>query len=277
MTNKQIKKPINHSTFEPHTSYESVPNIVCNRVKKTVDATPENERENIFIDQKRVETPLIKLYNLFLIFLKFGIFLFWLFLLPFSYFQLKSSWQMIMPSSQEYQVAVVFGAGIRMNREPSKVLRLRLETARQMYLNNQVSKIVVTGDNSAENYNEPQVMKNYLLQNGVDSRDIIPDFGGRRTIDSCYRLKNFFNLEKAYLITQSFHTARANYLCQSFGMQTRIVEAPKNNQETTIYGIFREIPASFLSLYESFNFKPQVESDGQEEDLSQTISFDKAN
>lgn len=200
--------------------------------------------------------------------LKLAIFIFWLFLLPFSYFQLRAGFQMKLPRQEEYEVAVVFGAGIRMNREPSKVLRLRLETARQMYLQGKISKIVVTGDNSAENYNEPMVMKNYLLQNGVNSEDIIADFGGRRTIDSCYRLKNFFNLEKAYLITQSFHTARANYLCQSFGMQTRIVEAPKNNQQTTIYGILREIPASFLSVYESLNFTPQIESDGMEDDLS---------
>jgi SanA protein len=199
---------------------------------------------------------------------KIIIFSFWIFLLPFSYFQIKSNFINSLNQEKDFQVAIVFGAGIRMNKEPSKILRLRLEEARKMYSRKQIQKIVVTGDNSANNYNEPLVMKNYLIQKGVAESDIITDFGGRRTIDSCYRLKNFFNLKKAYLITQAFHIPRASYLCQKFGMQIKTVEAPKSSQETTIYGILREIPASFLSLYESFNFSPQIKSNGNEADLS---------
>jgi vancomycin permeability regulator SanA len=203
-----------------------------------------------------------------LFFFKFLIFCGWIFILPFSYLQVKAAIDTQFPQGENYQVAVVFGAGIRRNVEPSKVLRLRLETAKQMYLNNKIKKIVVTGDNSSDNYNEPAVMRNYLINNGVNSQDVIADFGGRRTIDSCYRLVNYFKLKKAYLITQSFHTGRANFLCQKFGIQTQIVEAPKSTQQTSLYGVLREIPASFLTIYESQNFTPQILSDGNEQDLS---------
>jgi len=192
----------------------------------------------------------------------------WLFLLPFSFLQIEVAIKRQFSNSSEYNVAVVFGAGIMLNREPGKVLRLRLEKAKEMYVMGEVKKIVVTGDNSAFDYNEPQVMKNYLIQNGVNIQDIVVDFGGRRTIDSCYRLANYFNLKKAYLITQSFHVARANFLCQKFGIETVVIEAPKSSQESSLYGIFREIPASFLSIYESYNFKPQILSNNSEEDLS---------
>ena len=100
------------------------------------------------------------------------------------------------------QVALIFGAGILNNSVPSIILKNRLDIGLDLYTQSKVKAIIVSGDNSAANYNEPAVMKNYLISKGVPTNRIFEDFGGVRTADSCYRARNYFNLEEVYLITQ---------------------------------------------------------------------------
>src|SRR5690606_21396324 len=63
---------------------------------------------------------------------------------------------------ENYDVAIVFGAGVLENGKPSDVLNDRLKIAEELYSSGKVNKILVSGDNRAEDYNEPEVMKNHL-------------------------------------------------------------------------------------------------------------------
>jgi vancomycin permeability regulator SanA len=159
-------------------------------------------------------------------------------------------------------VIVVLGAGIR-NDTPTEILKRRLETGKEIY-DQTKSKIIVTGDNSQEYHNEPRVMKNYLIRLGVPSSDITEDFGGRRTMDSCYRVKNFFNASKIVIVSQVFHLPRAKFLCESVGLSVQTQAAQDISNSTVIWGYLREIPASWPALFDSIYFKPQVGSDGSE-------------
>ena len=51
------------------------------------------------------------------------------------------------------------------------------------------------------------------------TEDIVLDYAGRRTYDTCYRAKAIFGLEKAILVTQSFHMPRAVYTCNQLGVE----------------------------------------------------------
>ena len=55
------------------------------------------------------------------------------------------------------RVAIVFGAGLRRDGTPTAVLRDRVETAAQLYFDGKVEKLLMSGDNRVENYNEPEV------------------------------------------------------------------------------------------------------------------------
>jgi SanA protein len=165
--------------------------------------------------------------------------------------------------SWESSVIVILGAGIR-NDIPSEILKRRLETGKEIYDQTR-SKIIVTGDNSSEYHNEPRVMKNYLIKLGVKPSVITEDFGGRRTMDSCYRVKNFFGANNIILVSQAFHLPRAKFLCESVGLGVLTRAAQDTGPSTVIWGYLREIPAAWSALVDSLYFKPQVGSDGSEE------------
>jgi SanA protein len=158
---------------------------------------------------------------------------------------------------------VVLGAGIRNNEIPTEILKLRLNSGLEVYKQTG-QKIIVTGDNSLEWHNEPRVMKNYLIKNGAVSSDVTEDFGGRRTMDSCYRVKNFFKVSKIILVTQAFHISRAKFLCESVGLDVETKVAADTGPSTVTWGYIREVPAAWSALFDSIYFKPQVGSDGSE-------------
>lgn len=117
-----------------------------------------------------------------------------------------------------HRVAIVFGAGIRNNR-PTGALADRVEAAAALYHAGKVQKLLMTGDNRFINYNEPEVMRVYAQELNVPPEDIVLDYAGRRTYDSCYRARAIFQVKEAVLVTHGFHQARAVYLCRHLGVK----------------------------------------------------------
>jgi SanA protein len=115
------------------------------------------------------------------------------------------------------RVAIVFGAGIK-NGQPSPVLRDRVQTAANLYFSGKVEKLLMSGDNRFVDYNEPEAMRQYALTLGVPDEDIVLDYAGRRTYDTCYRARDIFQLDSVILVTQAFHLPRAIYLCNMLGV-----------------------------------------------------------
>jgi len=76
----------------------------------------------------------------------------------------------------------------------------------------------MSGDNRFVEYNEPEAMRQVALSLGVPDQDIVLDYAGRRTYDSCYRAKEIFGVREAILVTQKFHLARALFLCNALGL-----------------------------------------------------------
>ena len=126
------------------------------------------------------------------------------------------------PSSR---LAIVFGAGLRRDGSPTAILRDRVETAADLYFSGKVEKILMSGDNRFEYYNEPESMRQYALSLGVPDAAIAVDYAGRRTYDTCYRAKAIFGASEALLVTQKFHLPRALFLCNALGLNSYGIEA----------------------------------------------------
>lgn len=125
-------------------------------------------------------------------------------------------------------VALVFGARVYDGGDVSWPLKWRLEAARQLYENGQVKRILVSGDNRWENYSEPQVMKQWLVDNGVPEDRIACDYAGRRTFDSCARAACLWGIRgDVILVSQFYHLPRALFLARSWGMDAVAVAAEK--------------------------------------------------
>ena len=130
-----------------------------------------------------------------------------------------------LESSPARRVAIVFGAGLRRDGTPTAILRDRVETAANLYFGGKVQKILLSGDNRFDYYNEPGSMQQYALSLGVPAEAIALDFAGRRTYDTCYRAKAIFGVESALLVSQKFHLPRALFLCNALGLEATGVEA----------------------------------------------------
>jgi SanA protein len=116
------------------------------------------------------------------------------------------------------RVAIVFGAGLWRDGTPTPVLQDRIQTAADLYFDGKVEKLLMSGDNRFVNYNEPESMRQYAIKLGVPDEDIVLDYAGRRTYDTCYRARDIFQVNSVILVTQGFHLPRALYLCNMLGV-----------------------------------------------------------
>lgn len=155
-------------------------------------------------------------------------------------------------------VAIVFGAGLQRNGTPSAILRDRVETAAELYHAGKVEKLLMSGDNRFVDYNEPGAMHDYAVALGVPEEDIVLDYAGRRTYDTCYRARHIFGIRQAILITQDFHQTRAIFTCNNLGVQSTGVpaEVRRYGRRSYAYWYLREVPATSVALWEVFVSRP---------------------
>ena len=190
------------------------------------------------------------------------------FCLPFLYFNLKFAQNQEKNKDKiMYETAIVFGSGVTSDGNPGYTLTARLDEALRLYKLQKIKKILVSGDNRDKYYNEPKVMRQYLIDRGVLASMVTSDFGGLNTIDTCYRAKNYFKIEEAVLITQEFHLARSVFLCENFGMKVQ-TSASESRSSVSFYGTLREVPASIIALAKTkVNYQPEIKNDGKEVDF----------
>jgi SanA protein len=156
-------------------------------------------------------------------------------------------------------VAIVFGAGLYRNGTATPVLADRVAAAVDLYRAGKVRKIILTGDNRFPEYNEPAAMINLALSLGVPEDDLIPDYAGRRTYDSCYRARFVFDVQQAILVSQAFHLPRAVYLCDQMGIEAVGVSADRREYRISsrILWTLREWPACISAVVETQITHPQ--------------------
>jgi SanA protein len=103
------------------------------------------------------------------------------------------------------------------NRE-NPFYKYRIEAAAQLIKKGRITYIIVSGDNSRKEYDEPTQMRNDLIAAGVDSTHIYLDYAGFRTFDSMVRAKEIFGQDSLTIISQPFHNERALYIASREGI-----------------------------------------------------------
>ncbi|WP_375563144.1 vancomycin high temperature exclusion protein [Bernardetia sp. OM2101] len=116
--------------------------------------------------------------------------------------------------------------------------KYRIAAAVSLYNAGKIEYFIVSGDNSKENYNEPEDMKNALMAKGIPENRIFMDFAGFRTLDSVVRAKEVFGQNSFTIISQKFHNERAIYLAHLEGMEVIAFNA---KDVTISYGIKTQI------------------------------------
>lgn len=150
-------------------------------------------------------------------------------------------------------VAIIFGAQVYANGNPSAMLADRIAAGAELYRQGKVRALLLTGDNGETHYNEPEAMRRYALSLGVPSEALTLDYAGFRTYDSCYRARDIFGVEQAILVTQAFHLDRALLICNSLGVESVGVAAdvmrPTGYANRSLaWSTVRELPSTVVSI-----------------------------
>lgn len=153
-----------------------------------------------------------------------------------------------VPAEDQPRIALVLGAGLAPGGGPSPVLYDRVATAADLYHAGRVHKLLLSGDNRFVNYNEPEVMRETARTLGVPDADIVLDYAGRRTYDSCYRARDIFEVHRAIVVTQAFHLDRALYLCDAMGIDAIGVDAGRRPYGGEGWWSTREIAATAAAM-----------------------------
>ena len=104
------------------------------------------------------------------------------------------------------------------SRSLNPYYQYRIEATARLMKARKVDYLVISGDNSHKNYNEPQMMKTDLASLGIDSNRIYLDYAGFRTFDSMLRLKAIFAQDSVTIISQNFHNERALFIASKEGI-----------------------------------------------------------
>lgn len=155
-----------------------------------------------------------------------------------------------------HTIAIVFGAGVR-NGQPTAMLYDRVASAVALYEAGAVRRLLMSGDNRFEDYNEPAVMRRVARQLGVPEEAIVLDFAGRSTYDTCYRARAIFGVRLAVLVTQDFHLDRAIMTCNALGIEVVGYVADRRRYRRVWWNELRELPATTKALLDVFILRPR--------------------
>ncbi len=104
------------------------------------------------------------------------------------------------------------------NAKPNPYYNYRIEATVQLIRGSKIKYLIISGDNGRKEYNEPEAMRQDLINAGIDSSMIYLDYAGFRTFDSIKRLKEIFGQDAVTIISQKFHNERAIYIAAKEGI-----------------------------------------------------------
>jgi len=116
-------------------------------------------------------------------------------------------------------VGLILGTTDRIHGRENLYFRYRIDAAVHVWKSGKLKTLIVSGDNRSPYYNEPEKMKQALVERGIPVDRIVCDYAGLRTFDSVVRAKEIFGTHSLLVISQRFQNERAIYIAQAHGMQ----------------------------------------------------------
>jgi SanA protein len=156
-----------------------------------------------------------------------------------------------IPDVPAMKTALLLGTSKTLeNGQPNAYFDNRIEAAWQLYKSDKIQYIIVSGDNSRKDYNEPEDMQQALIRNGIPEDHIFMDFAGFRTLDSVVRAKEIFGQQKIIIVSQKFHNERAVFLARQNGIEAFGYNAADVNKYAGFKTNLREYFAKAKAYYD---------------------------
>ena len=164
---------------------------------------------------------------------------------------------------------LVLGCGVYADGTPTPMLSDRLSRGVELYQAGWADKLLMSGDNRSQDYNELATMHRVALEKGVPQADVVLDYAGLSTYDSLYRARDIFGVKKVVIVTQEYHMYRALYLARALGLEAWGVAADGQNYRGQTMRDLREILARDKDVLWAI-FQPEPTYLGDPEPLTGT-------
>lgn len=148
-------------------------------------------------------------------------------------------------------VIVVLGNRVEENRKPSPRLQSRLDEAKLLYENGIAKNIIVSGALGKEGFEESSVMKKYLVEQGIEEKNIIEDSKGFTTFDTAKNTKKIIeekNWKSVLVVSQYYHISRIKLAFHKVGIGTVFSAHAKIWEWRDLYSLLREFVGYYAYL-----------------------------
>lgn len=152
--------------------------------------------------------------------------------------------------------ALVLGTSKYGKKGINPYFKYRIEATAALYFSGKIEKIIVSGDNSVKNYDEPTDMAESLIELGVPDSVIIKDYAGFRTLDSVIRAKKVFNCQELIIVSQKFHNQRALFIANHYNIDAVALNA-RDVQSKNNFTHYREFIAKYWVTLDLFMLNTQ--------------------
>ncbi len=140
------------------------------------------------------------------------------------------------------KTAIVLGTSrFLMSGKPNPYFHYRISAAAELYHAGKIQYIILSGDNRALDYNEPEQMRREIIRYGVPDSILYLDYAGLRTLDSMVRSREVFGQDSIIVVSQKFHNQRAIFLAKTRNIKAIGFNATDLDRRQGIQTHFREI------------------------------------
>lgn len=169
-----------------------------------------------------------------------------------------------MDDVPDRKVAIVPGCRVYRDGTPTATLEDRLIAALELYRAGKVSRILVSGDHAAPEYDEVNAMWRWLEARHVPAKDVFLDHAGLRTLDTMARAAEVFGVDSAVVCTQRFHLPRSVFLARRQGIDAVGLVADRREYRKRYRNKAREFVAKSVSFMDSYVFRTRPTHGGPE-------------
>jgi len=144
---------------------------------------------------------------------------------------------------------LILGNTVNPDGTLSSRLKARVDKGLQLFNDSLADKIIVSGGLGVEGYYEAREMKKYLIDKGVDEKNIIVDDLGINTVETArnfVKITNGNDKNSVIVVSQFFHITRTKYILRKLGVKNVYGAHPDYFEWRDFYSVFRE----FFAFYQ---------------------------
>ncbi|MGF1767202.1 YdcF family protein [Enterovibrio makurazakiensis] len=164
-------------------------------------------------------------------------------------------------------IGLVLGTSKYIGKTLNPYYTYRIEAAQQLYMNDKVDVLLLSGDNAHRSYNEPWTMKRDMLRAGIPDDRIFLDYAGFRTLDSIVRAKKVFDADEFTLVTQAFHCERALFIADFYDIDAICLAVPSPKGLAGLKIRTREVLARVKAILDIYVLNEQPKFLGPKETI----------